>query len=57
LDLHNAEIKNIQAQLEINREDRLDLHDICEKTTERMEMLNEQMNIRLNEKFTKLLDK
>jgi uncharacterized FlaG/YvyC family protein len=57
LDHQSAEIKNINASLEINREDREDLHHICEKTNERMETLNEQMNGRLNEKFNKLLDK
>lgn len=54
---HDALISNIQATLEENKKDREDLHGRCDVQEQRTTLLNDNMEKKLAERFTKLLDK
>ena len=54
---HDALISNIQATLEENKKDREDLHGRCDIQEQRTTLLNDNMEKKLAERFTKLLDK
>ena len=54
---HDAEIKHIHKMLSVNEADREELHTICNQLDQKMEEYNLALEKKLNEKFTKLLDK
>ena len=54
---HDAEIKNIYKIQNLAKADREELHNICNQIEQKTDTYNAEMDKKLNEKFTKLLDK
>ena len=54
---HDAELKNVYATLEQNKEDREELHRQCDHQADKLESYNAAMGKRLEEKCQKITDR